>query len=178
MKNKFSLLSKEEISSTNREIFDKMEKSFGKVPNLYNIIAYSENALGAYMKLEETPNSLTIKEVEAINLVVSQVNSCVYCLSAHTIVAKSIGINDEEAIEIRKGGYHANEKLDALVKITNQITEKRGHVDVGTLDAFFKAGYTKGNLVDIIVIIGDRTISNLLHAVTQVPVDFPLAKNI
>lgn len=178
MENKFSLLSKEEISSTNRELFEKMEKNFGKVPNLYNIIAYSENALGAYMKLEETPNSLTTKEVEAVNLVVSQVNSCVYCLSAHTIIAKSAGITGEEAIEIRKGGYQSNEKLDTLIKVTFQITQKRGHIDNETLDAFFKAGYTKENLVDLIVIIGDRTISNLLHAVTQIPVDFPLAKDI
>lgn len=58
------------------------------------------------------------------------------------------------------------------------VLDSRPLVESGTLDAFFKAGYTKGNLVDIIVIIGDRTISNLLHAVTQVPVDFPLAKNI
>jgi uncharacterized peroxidase-related enzyme len=178
MENKFSLLTKEEISSGNSKIFEKMEKSFGKVPNLYNIIAYSESALGAYMKLEEAPNSLTTKEVEAVNLVVSQVNSCVYCLSAHTVIAKSIGINEEEAIEIRKGGYKSNGKLDTLVKVTHQITEKRGHINEQTLDAFFKAGYTKENLVDLIVIIGDRTISNLLHAVTQVPIDFPLAKSI
>ncbi len=178
MENTFSILKKDEVSSANQVIFEKIEKSFGKVPNLYNIIAYSEHALGAYLQLEETPTSLTTKEVEAVNLVVSQVNNCIYCLSAHTIIAKSAGINEAESIEIRKGGLQTDTKLNALVKITHQITEKRGHVEAQTLNTFFEAGYTKENLVDLIVLIGDRTISNLLHAVTQVPVDFPLAKDL
>lgn len=174
----FSILKKEEVSDKNKELFEKMEHSFGKVPNLYNVIAYSEHALAAYMQLEGGPTSLSNKEAEAINLVVSEVNNCIYCLSAHTIIAKSAGISGEMALEIRAGHVPSDEKLDRLVKLTKAITENRGHIDEFLLALFFEAGYTKENLVDLIMLIGDRTISNLLHAVTQVPVDFPLAKEI
>jgi len=178
MENQFSLLNKEQLSLKNREVFEKMEKNFGKVPNLYNVIAYSEHALDAYIKLEETPNSLTPKEVEAVNLVVSQVNQCLYCLSAHTIIARTTGITEEDSREIRLGKFPAEEKIDALVKLTEQITLNRGHVKDNALEKFFEVGYTKENLVDLILLIGDRTISNLLYAVTEVPIDFPIAKSV
>jgi hypothetical protein len=43
------------------------------------------------------------------------------------------------------------------------------------VDAFFAAGYDRANLVDVIIVIGDKIISNFIHGTTNVPIDFPLA---
>ena len=43
------------------------------------------------------------------------------------------------------------------------------------VQAFFDAGWTQENLVDAIVVIGDKTVTNYLHGTTRVPVDFPAA---
>ena len=64
---------------------------------------------------------------------------------------------------------------DALAKLTRDITHSRGHGDQTLVDAFFAAGWTTENLMDVIVTIGDKTVTNLLHGTTQVPVDFPAA---
>jgi len=48
-------------------------------------------------------------------------------------------------------------------------------VDQDLLDAFFAAGWTKENLVDTIIAIGDKTVTNYLHSSTKIPVDFPAA---
>lgn len=178
MEKVFNILRKEEVSGKNRQLFEQMENSFGKVPNLYNVLAYSANALEAYLKLEGSPTSLSTKEMEAVNLVVSEVNACIYCLSAHTMMARNTGISEEQSMLIRAGSAPFDVKLDAMVKLAKAIIEKRGHIDADLLQNFFDAGYTKGNLVDLLMLIGDRTISNLLHAVTQVSVDFPLAKKL
>lgn len=178
MENKFNILKREEVSEKNQQIFDQLKKTFGAVPNLYSTLAYSENALESYFNLEASKNSLTKKEAEAVTLVVSEVNNCIYCLSAHTVVAKLNGFSEEQTIEIRSGNAGFDKKLDALVKLTKQLSEKRQVGDGSLIDAFFEAGYSKENLIDIIVLIGDRTISNILHAVTKVPIEFPLAKNI
>jgi AhpD family alkylhydroperoxidase len=174
----FKILRKEEVSGKNRQLFEQMEHSFGKVPNLYNVLAYSANALEAYLKLEGSPTSLNSKEMEAVNLVVSEVNACIYCISAHTMMARNTGISEEQSMLIRAGSAPFDVKLDALVKLAKAITEQRGHIDAVLLQNFFDAGYTRGNLVDLLMLIGDRTISNLLHAVTKVSVDFPLAKKL
>lgn len=69
----------------------------------------------------------------------------------------------------------STKKLDALARLTRNIAENRGQAAPALVDAFFAAGWNKANLVDAIVVIGDKTVTNYLHATTQVPVDFPAA---
>ena len=171
----FNVPKREEVSPANQQIFDGIKAAFGKVPNLYATMAYSENALGAYINLQNAPTSLTAREKEVINLVVSQVNGCIYCLSAHTVIAKHNGFSEAEILEIRAAAITFDEKLSILAKLTQNITKMRGNIDASLLDSFFKAGYTKENLVDIIILIGDKSITNILHAITKVPIDFPIA---
>jgi AhpD family alkylhydroperoxidase len=106
---------------------------------------------------------------------VSQVNDCEYCLAAHTMVGKMTGFSDEQVMELRHGRASFDAKFDALARLTRNIAEKRGHADPSLIEAFFAAGWTKENLVDAIVTIGDKTTTNYLHATTKVPVDLPAA---
>ena len=85
------------------------------------------------------------------------------------------GFTDDQILEIRGGSAAFDPKLDALVKLAKNLTVNRGKPDAGLVDAFFEAGYNKGSLVELIAVIGDKTIMNYLHGVTQVPIDFPLA---
>ena len=65
-----------------------------------------------------------------------------------------------------------------LARFVRDVAEKRGHVADASTEAFLKAGWTQGNLVDVIMVIGDKIISNYLHGVTKVPVDFPAAQKL
>jgi AhpD family alkylhydroperoxidase len=145
------------------------------VPNLYATLAHSEHALGNYLALQNGSSSITGKAREVVNLVVSQVNKCEYCLAAHTALGKMNGFTDEQFLEIRVGSASFDKKLDALARLTRNIAENRGQAAPALVDAFFAAGWNKANLVDAIVVIGDKTVTNYLHATTQVPVDFPAA---
>ncbi len=178
METVFNVPQREEVSAANQQIFDKIKATFGKVPNLYATMAHSENALGAYLQLQQAPSSLTAREKEVVNLVVSQVNNCIYCLSAHTLIAKNNGFTEAQTFEIRSAAITFDEKLNALAKLTQNITLTRGKADPVLIERFLEVGYTKENLVDTIVLIGDKSITNLLHSVTKVPVDFPLAKDL
>jgi AhpD family alkylhydroperoxidase len=171
----FNVPTRDDVSPANQAIFDQLKKSTGKVPNLYATFAYSENALGAYLTLQSTKSSISGKSREVVNLVVSQVNECEYCLAAHTLVAKAHGFTDGQILEIRGGTAGFDPKLDALARLTRSVVERRGHADPALVEAFFAAGWDKGHLVDTIVAIGDRTVTNFLHGVTRVPVDFPAA---
>ncbi|WP_042876920.1 carboxymuconolactone decarboxylase family protein [Cupriavidus necator] len=166
---------REEVSPANQAIFDKLKSTLGMVPNLYATLAHSEYALGNYLAFQNGSSSVTGKAREVVNLVVSQVNECEYCLAAHTAIGKMHGFTDEQILEIRAGAATFDAKLDALARLTRNIAQNRGHADQALVDAFFAAGWNKANLVDAIVIIGDKTVTNYLHATTQVPVDFPAA---
>ncbi|SOE94107.1 alkylhydroperoxidase AhpD family core domain-containing protein [Burkholderia sp. D7] len=166
---------RDEVSPANQAIFDKLKSSLGTVPNLYATLAHSEHALGSYLAFQNAKSSITGKAREIVNLVVSQVNACEYCLAAHTVIGKMNGFTDEQILEIRSGRASFDAKFDALARLVKNITINRGHADQVLVDAFFAAGWTKGNLVDVIVVIGDKTVTNYLHGTTRVPVDFPAA---
>lgn len=166
---------RDQVSPANQTHFDTLKKGLGMVPNLYATLALSEHALGNYLAFQNARSSITGKAREVVNLVVSQVNSCQYCLSAHTVIGGMVGFEPEQILEIRRGGASFDAKLDALAKLVKNIATERGHADPARVQAFFDAGWTQENLVDVIVVIGDKTVTNYLHGTTQVPVDFPAA---
>jgi len=94
----FTVPTREEVTENNQGIFDNLKKGLGFVPNLYAYFAKSETALGDYMALQNRKSSLKGKEREVINLVVSQINGCRYCQSAHTVLGKMNGFTDDQVI--------------------------------------------------------------------------------
>ncbi len=172
----FNVPTREEVSTNHQVVFDNLNKALGFVPNLYATYAHSDTALENYINFSNAKTSLSAKEKEVVNLAVSQVNECIYCLSAHTAIGKMNGFTDAQILELRAGYASFDTKLDALARIAKNITKNRGKADQVVIDTFFAAGYTKGNLIDIIVLVGDKTISNYIHNTTQVAVDFPVAQ--
>jgi uncharacterized peroxidase-related enzyme len=171
---KFTVPTREEVSPTNQALFDNLLKTLGFVPNLYAAIAYSDHGLSRYLAYQNARTSLSNKEKEAVNLVVSEVNGCIYCKSAHTVIGKKNGFTDDQLRDIRleKSG---NPKLNALVKLAASITRNRGNAAAELVEDFYKQGYTRENLVDLILQVSDKTAMNYLHNLTKIPVDFPLA---
>lgn len=170
----FAVPTRAEVAPVNQEIFDNLQKALGFVPNLYATIAHSDNGLSRFLAYQNAKTSLNNKEKEAVNLIVSQVNGCVYCQSAHLVLGKMNGFSDEQLLNIRKA-KSTDAKLNALVQLAADITSNIGRASAETVDAFFENGYTNENLVDLILQISDKTAMNFLHNLTQVPVDFPLA---
>ncbi len=170
-----SVPSREEVSAGNQAIFDNLQKGLGFVPNLYATFAHNETALGDYLALQNRKSTLRAKEREVINLVVSQVNGCRYCQSAHTVLGKMNGFSEDQILEIRIGSASFDSKLDALTKFVKETTINRGKPSASAVENLFAAGYDKANLVDILMVIGDKIISNFLHGIGQFEIDFPLA---
>jgi uncharacterized peroxidase-related enzyme len=172
----FTVPTRSEVSENNQAIFDNLQKALGFVPNLYATFALNDTALGDYLSLQNRKSTLRAKEREVINLVVSQVNECAYCLAAHTALGKMNGFSDDQILEIRSGEAGFDAKLDALAQFVQDITINRGKPSAEITERLFAAGYTQANLIDILIVIGDKIISNFLHGVTQIPVDFPAAQ--
>jgi len=171
----FTIPSGGEVSENNQAIFDNLQKSLGFVPNLYAYYAKNETALADYLAFQNRKSTLKAKEREVINLITSQINGCNYCLSAHTAIGKMNGFTDEQVIELRKGQASFDLKLNALVKFTASTVENRGNATEEVKKAFFDAGFTEANLIDVVIVIGDKVISNYIHNLTKFAIDFPLA---
>lgn len=176
-KRTFTVPTRDEVTIINQGNFDALNKALGFVPNLYATIAYSENGLSRFLAYQGAKTSLSNKEKEAVNLIVSQVNGCIYCQSAHLVLGKMNGFTDEQLLDIRNGKSQ-NAKLNSLVRLAADITRNKGNASEETVEAFFEQGYTNENLVDLILQVSDKTAMNYLHNLTKIPVDFPVAQSL
>lgn len=172
---KFSIPTKNEVSESNQAIFENLEKALGFVPNLYAYYGKNETALADYLALQNRKSTLKAKEREVVNIITSQINGCRYCQSAHTALGKMNGFTDEQIVELRKGSASFDSKLDALVKFTASVVSNHGNATQESKDAFFEAGYSEVNMIDVVMVIGDKIISNYIHNLTGFAIDFPLA---
>lgn len=171
----FSVPSKAEVSADNQAIFETLEKGLGFVPNLYAYYAKNDTALGDYLALQNRKSTLKAKEREVINLVTSQINGCRYCQSAHTVIGKMNGFTESQVIELRKGSASFDSKLDSLVKFTAAVVNNKGKVTEEIKEEFFAAGYSEAHLIDVVIVVGDKVISNYIHNLTGFEIDFPIA---
>jgi uncharacterized peroxidase-related enzyme len=177
--NTIKVPTKEQVTIEAQAIFDQIQKSIGKVPNLYATIGYSSNALKGYLGFEEQLGKgvFTPIEREAISLVVSEVNNCLYCLSAHTLIGSMKGLSNDEMINIRKG-TPTNPKLKVIVQLAKSITENKGKANNDVLKAFFDLGYNNDAVIEIIGLVAAKVFTNYVYALTDIPVDFPPVEQI
>lgn len=171
----FEIPTRNEVSENNQQIFDQLNSKLGFVPNLYAYYAKNETALGDYLTLQNRKSTLKAKEREVINLVTSEINGCRYCQSAHTAIGKLNGFTTDQILEIRGGSAKFDDKLNALAQFTQTVVENRGKVSDTAKESFFNAGYTESNMIDVVMVIGDKIISNYVHNLTDFAIDFPLA---
>lgn len=170
----FIIPTRDDVSAPQQAIFDNMLKNYGKVPNLYAVFAWADNGLTDYLALQARKTTLSFKEREVINLVVSEINDCDYCRRAHSYHAKNAGVlTAEEILEIRRVNITFNDKFQVLAEFTREATIHRGHVSEAMVTKLYGAGYNDANLVDIVFNIGDKIISNYLHNVTHIANEWP-----
>jgi len=172
-------LTREQADPSVQPIFDALKSKVGMVPNLYATIANSPNTLPAYLAFDEALSKgvFTAKERQAIFLVVSQVNGCHYCQSAHTALGKMNGFTEEETIQLRTASI-SDPKLNALTTLAGEITQLHGRPSAQAIANFYAAGYGADALVELIAHIGYKSVANYLHNVVDFPIDFPLAKEL
>jgi AhpD family alkylhydroperoxidase len=168
---------REQVSPESQALFDQIVKRMGKLPNLYATMGYSASTLKAFLEFDGAFNNsvFSAKEKEAIFLVVSEVNNCNYCLAAHTMIGKMKGFSVAETMTIRKG-HIADKKLNAVLELTQSITENKGEAAEGLLEAFFDAGYHEEALIELIGLITAKIFTNYVFALAKVPIDFPEAE--
>jgi uncharacterized peroxidase-related enzyme len=159
-----------------KEIFKQLESKLGKIPNLFLNMGNSEAVLQGYMNLNEAANhtSFDPKLREQIALIVSQTNNCAYCLSAHSAIAKGLGIQQEDILKAREG-QATDPKSQAILKFAKTVVEKKGHVseqDIATLKA---AKVNDKELSEIMMLIILNMFTNYYNHVTDPKIDFPVA---
>lgn len=150
-------------------------KSFGMLPNLHGVFATSPNALEAYKTLHGlfASSSFNDEETTVIWQTINKEHECHYCLPAHTAIAHMMKIDASLIDALSKGAAMPNDKLQTLRDTTLNIIRSRGRITDQELDAFYAAGYEQQHVLDIILGIAQKTMSNYTNHIANTPVDEP-----
>jgi uncharacterized peroxidase-related enzyme len=157
-----------------RPTLEKIQKTFGFIPNLMATFANSPTVLHGYLAIDAVWEKGTFSPVERniVLLAASVANDCRYCTAAHSTVLKGfLKVPAETVAAVRNGKTLSDAKLNALVKYTEEIVENRGHVGESTLNEFLAAGYTAPQAIEVLIGVALKTVSNYLDHFNPVPLD-------
>lgn len=161
-----------------KALLENSQKSFGMIPGLHGVLAGSPQILEAYQTLHGlfTQSSFNEEELTVVWQTINVEHACHYCVPAHTGIAKMMKVDDNITEALRNETPLENAKLEALRTMTLSIVRNRGNVNQEELDAFYTAGYGEVQVLDIILGLSQKTISNYVNHIAHTPVDAPFQK--
>ena len=156
---------------------EQARKKLGFIPNLYAVLAEAPAALESYLSLGAIfdKTSLTPTERQVVLLAASRANHCEYCMAAHSVIARMQSVPDAVVEALRDGHAIADTKLEALRGLTTAVVQKRGVLDAQDLETFFEAGYSRANVLEVILGVAMKTISNYANHIAATPLDSAFA---
>lgn len=172
---RIAIPSREAAPAAAQPLLDAVEKQLGVVPNLFRLIAISPTTLQGYLGLSGAlAKTLNVKTRERIALAVAQVNSCDYCLSAHTYLGLNLAKLDEVEIVLNRQGASSDPVANAAVAFAATVARARGQVADADVAAVRAAGFTDAQIVEIVGLVAENVFTNFLNNVAGTAIDFPV----
>lgn len=152
-----------------KPLLEATKANLGFIPNLYGNMAEAPEALQAYFNLHAQfdKTAFTPAERQVVLLAVSTENNCEFCVAAHSLIArKKVKVPDAVVDALRRMQPLPDARLDALATFARAVVRERGFVSQASLDAFLHAGFTHRQVIDVILGVSLKTLSNYVNHVT------------
>ena len=161
-----------------KELFTAVQSKLGMVPNMMRTMGNSSALLEGYLNLSSalSHGTLGAKTGELIALTVSESNSCSYCLSAHTFIGANLVKIDTATLTAARNGNATDPKLDAALQFAKILTEKKGLVDNADVAAVKAAGFTEGEIGEIVGHVALNVLTNYFNNTAATEIDFPVVE--
>jgi alkylhydroperoxidase family enzyme len=156
-----------------KPLLAESRKAFGMIPNLHAVLAESPAALEAYKNLHELfqQTSFDADELTVVWQTLNVEHECHYCVAAHTAIANMMKVDPAITAALRNGTALPTEKLQVLHATTLELARERGRPSAATLNAFFAAGYQQRHVLEIILGISQKVLSNYVNHIAETPTD-------
>lgn len=162
-------------SAKARDVLERARKQVGFIPNMYSVMANVPALLETYLfgyNQFRTESGFSAAEQEVVLLTISRENGCEYCVAAHSFMADmKSGVPAETTDAIRNGTPISCARMSALNAFTVQLLNTRGRPSAPDVTAFVAAGYTEQHVLDILLAMSVKTISNYANHLFNTPLD-------
>ncbi|WP_019530794.1 carboxymuconolactone decarboxylase family protein [Dasania marina] len=169
----FTLHDLDSAPAASKPLLERSQKAYGMIPNLHAVLAESPETLEAYQTLHElfANSSFNAEELTVVWQTINVEHACGYCVPAHAGIAHSMKVDPALTEALRNKQPMPTEKLQVLHNTTLSIVRDRGHISAVEVEAFFAAGYGKQQLLEIVLGLSQKVISNYTNHIAKTPVD-------
>ncbi len=156
-----------------RDRLSAPEEKVGFIPNMLAVMSESPVAMEAYQGIQATfaKSTLSTAEQQFVALSVSISNGCDYCVPVYSMFSAKAGVPQEAIDAVRDGNPIEDDRFAALRTFSAAVVEKRGQVSEAEVEAFLGAGFTKAQVLEVIVGAAFKLIRNYTNHVADIPLD-------
>lgn len=169
----FSIHTAETAPEASRPFLENSRKHFGFAPNILGALAESPVALKGYLSLSGlfAGSSFTATERQIVLIAASAKNGCAYCVAAHSTMAAGEKVPEDVITALRDGEPIADARLEALRRFAEILVDKRGWASDGEVQDFIAAGYNREQVIEVVLGITQKTLSNYVNHLADTPLD-------
>ncbi|MDO6428571.1 carboxymuconolactone decarboxylase family protein [Thalassotalea sp. 1_MG-2023] len=169
----FTLHTLETAPEKSKEMLQDAEQQMGSIPGLYAVMAESPETYKGYNALHSlfTETSFNPEELTVVWQTINVEHECHYCVPAHSAIANSMKVDPAITEALRNETKLPSDKLQALHDFTLAMVRERGAVSDETLNAFYQAGYGQKQVLEVILGLSQKVISNYVNHVAKTPID-------
>lgn len=167
----------ETAPSESRPLLENSNRSFGRIPGLHAVMAEAPALLEGYQELHRLFSQETSFEKDELTVVWMAINvehACHYCVPAHTGIARMMKVDDTIIEALRNETPLPNQRLEALRDFTLQVVRQRGDVSNTQVAAFLDAGFTRRQILEVVLGVSQKVMSNYVNHMANTPVDAPM----
>ena len=173
----FTIHTLESAPEESRPFLEDSLKSFGRVPGLHGVMAEAPALLEGYKALHKLFAQDTSFDKDELTVVWQAINvehECHYCVPAHTGIAKMMKVEDAISDALRNETPLPNARLEALRTFTLQVVRQRGDVTDRQVQTFLDAGFTRRQILEVVLGVSQKVMSNYTNHLAHTPVDKPM----
>ena len=171
----FTIHTEDSAPEESKPLLAQSQKSFGMIPNLHAVMAEAPGLLEAYQVAHGlfSKTSFNKEELTVIWQSINVEHSCHYCVPAHTAIALGMGVSEEISNALRNETPLPDARLEALRTFTLSVVKDRGVVNNDKVKAFLDAGFTKRHILEVVLGISQKVMSNYTNHLANTSVDEP-----
>jgi uncharacterized peroxidase-related enzyme len=169
----FTVHSLQSAPSASRPLLEATRREWGFLPNLHAVLAESPPTLEGYRQLFALVqrSSFTPVEQQVLYLAVSAWHRCSYCVAGHTYLARAAKADEATIAALRAGTPIAEPRLQALRDFAERVVRERGFAGDAAVEAFVAAGFSQAQVLEVVLVVATKTISNYVNHLTHTPAE-------
>jgi alkylhydroperoxidase family enzyme len=173
MKVQFKVHDQNSAPTESKLLLEKVKGAAGIIPGLHAVLAESPEALNAYIEIGKLfgKSSLSNEEKTVVWQTINVEHECNFCVPAHTMMAKLMKVDEKITDALRNEKPLPTTKLEMLRIFTLILLRNRGKASDEDVSAFIDAGFTQKNILEVIVGISQKVMSNYTNYIAKTPLN-------